>query len=736
MLKLNKKINLRLFGAFICLFLHAEIKANEENISKSSTPGHLDEVLVTAERRETDAQKTPVSIAIFTSENIDDLNITQTSDLALRTPGLTIGNSGSMSFPEIRIRGVGTADFSTGADLSIGYYVDDVYIGRSGNMFVDLFDLDRIEILKGPQGTLWGRNAVGGAINIITTKPSHEFETKHQVTYGNFDLFRLTGNVSGPLISNKILAKFSYNVRDRDGYTDNIFHGNDIGDADNISARTNLLFLPTDNLELLLNFDYSKDRPTGVGIKSTVTGDPVLSGFFGNVTVNDAPFNHVEPAGAFNVNQDAMTQENRDLYGVSANLTWRFNDLSLKSISAYRKSNFNLLDNIDGVSLKLLDFNQSIDQEQFTQELRLSNENNHSLKWLIGSYFFREQSKDSVMLDLQDFELLVGAGDYSVTNFAKTVSYSYSLFGQTTYNFTDRFSTTVGARYTYEEKDFETRRVSDDVSGLINPSFPLTRFDDDWQAFTPKFVIQFQQSEDILYYGSISRGFRSGGFNSLQSVLQNSFDPEFLMAYELGLKSRWLDQRLQLNLSGFYYNHRDLQVQTVIAGAQIVTTNAAKAKDFGAEIELSFIPADRLYLYGGLSLLNARYKEFINASSIDVSNNVINNSPDVSSTLVVQYTLLLKNLGYLTIGGEHQFQSEVFFTETNETILSQTGYHNFNARAQFQTYDEKFTFTLYGENLTDEETANFGSDLRDTLGTVNKFFNPPRTFGARVAIKF
>ena len=696
----------------------------------------LEPIIITAEKRPSELQKTPSAITTFSSQDINNYTISKLPDLALHTPGLTVGSAGNISFPVISMRGIRTNDFSTGADLSIGFYLDEVFIGRAGSILVDLFDLERIEILRGPQGTLWGRNTIGGAIHAVTKKPTTKFNTRHQITYGNFDLFRLTGNLSGPLVGNSLLGNFSYNMRNRDGYADNVALGNEVTDAENLSARGSLWILPNDKMDLLLSFDYSKDRPTAAAFETIQTGKTILNGVldaFGNFTVSNPPFSHVEPRGPFKVNQDLSTREHRDDYGVSGNLSFVLDEIAFNSISAFRGFKFDQLDSLDGISSQLLDIEQDTDQKQFSQEMRLSNTNPDILKWVAGIYFFTESTDDQVTLSSEALDDII-PGDYTGTNFAETDSHSYSLFSQVTYKYTERLGIILGARYTYEEKDFSILRLGNDFFGDI----PSTKFDDDWQAFTPKLGVEYQQSNDLLYYASISRGFRSGGFNSLQFELQDSFDPEFLIACEAGVKSIFFEKRLQINFSTFYYDHKDMQVETVTAGGsgQNVTTNAAEARDFGCELELQVLPIEKLYFVVNFSYVDAEYEEFINADGKDVSGNRIQNTPEFSTNFAVQYKVPIKQLGFLSIIGEHQYQSKIFFTETNESILSEGEYHNINARIQFKTKNEKFSVAGFVKNLLDEETANSGVDLRGVLGTVNKYYNPPRTYGIELSCQY
>ena len=710
---------------------------------------YLEPITVTAEKRPAELQKTPISVLAFTSDTIENSGIIAIQELALQSPGLVIGNSSNTSTPEIFIRGIGTTDISPGSDASVGLYVDDVYIGRDKGMFFELFDLERIEVLRGPQGTLYGRNTIAGAINIITNKPTNKFTMSHQLKYGNFEFFNINGMLNGPIIKDYLFGRLSYSYSDRDGYSKNVFNGSRVADADNLSTRGSIWILPSDNVDILLSVDYSKDRPTAAAFKPLLTGESILGGqltpVFGSITVAPNPgnpfdpFNHVEPSDPFKVNQDLATIENRDIFGASGKLTWDLDNLSLVSISAYRKLDYNLVDNFDGLSVRLLDFLQDLEQKQFSQELRLTTISEDQLKWIAGLFFFYETSDEATTTAFQDLGSLFGPGNFSATNFSEVEVYSYALYSEGTYNITNHLSATIGLRYTYEEKDFKVERITNDLAALGDPGFGKSTEDDEWYALTPKFGLQFQPSAELMYYGTVSRGFKSGGFNSLQTQREDSFDPEFLWAFEIGAKSTWLEKRLQLNVAAFVYNHDDLQVQTIISEGgfdRLATTNAAEAEAYGIEFEISSRPLLGFDINAGIALLETEFKKFINASGADASGNSLKRSPKLSTNLTVQYTFPINEVGYFILRAEHQYQSKIYFTETNESVLSEGGFHNINARAGYETENGRFSIAVFGKNLMDEETINFAIDLRNQLGTVNRIFNHPRTYGVELTYHF
>ncbi len=698
----------------------------------------LETIIVTAEKRPNDAQKTPISLTTFTEKLITSTNIDEITDIALRTPGLTIGNNSNTSAPELYIRGVGTRAFSTASDTSIGIYVDDIYISRAGALFFDLFDLEQIEVLRGPQGTLYGRNTIGGAIRITTKKPTNEFHIEERIKVGNFNLFDIAGTISGPITKDIALGRLSYHLRDRDGFNKNIFNEDKLADVDSIASRGTLWLFPTNDISLELGADYQKDRPNAIVYKPEIISNIKNNGTDIGISINDPPFNHVEPSNNFEVNHGSRnTSDKRDIWGVSGKLTWDIDNLTLMSLSSFRKLDIDLIDNPDGIGLSFFDLLLKKEQKQFLQELRLSNKKGTDFKWIAGLFYFREKSAEHAKVLAEDFSLLLGQADFSATNISETKSENFAIFGDLTFSLTDRLNLNLGIRYSYEKKEFELERLNN----VIFPSLPKSSDQENWDALTPKIGLQFQQSDDLLWYGIVSRGFKSGGYNSFQTTqptLQGPFDPEYLTAYEIGVKSMWIDKRLRLNAALFYYEHKDLQVQTFIQNV-VEIRNAAKARDFGMEIEIINQFLRRLEISGSIAFLETEYTNFKNSpnkNNPDVSGNALIRAPRFSSNIAVQYTIPILNYGEIKARCEYQYQSRVYLTETNESLLSQAGFNTVNAKLSYITANERLSIAIYGENLTNEEIINVASDFRDDFGTVVRSFSPPRTYGLEITYRY
>ncbi len=274
------------------------------------------------------------------------------------------------------IRGVGTKDISTASDASIGIYVDDVYISRAAAIFFDLFDIEQIEVLRGPQGTLYGRNTIGGAIRITTSKPTNDFHLEKRIKVGNFNLFNLAGAISGPISKDTALGKLSYHIKNRDGFSKNIFNGEEFSEVDSIAGRGTLWFFPTNNVSLELGADFQKDRPDAIVYKPEIIGNIKVNGADIGLSVNDAPFNHSEPSNNFEVNHGSRdTSDKRDIWGVSGKLTWDIDNLTLMSLSSFRKLDVDLIDNPDGLGLSFFDLLLKKEQKQFAHQQFLVNYN-------------------------------------------------------------------------------------------------------------------------------------------------------------------------------------------------------------------------------------------------------------------------------------------------------------------------------------------------------------------------
>ncbi len=699
----------------------------------SDMPEHrFEDLVIKPFFRETNPFLTPAAISVATANDLEAGQIQHIPDLALTTPGLAIGNNANTSVPHLYIRGVGTTNVTNGADLNIGVYLDDVYIDRGESFFFDLHDIERIEIMRGPQGTLYGRNTTGGAIRLFSRRPTPEFKAQHTLTLGSRNQLKTHGYVGGPLATDTILGHLSYAYHKRDGYTANRFTGSRLADTDYYLLKTSVLIAADEQTDIQLNLDYNHNDSAGLAYKPLVLG-PILGGLIGDVTVAD--LEHVEPSDTFEVRHDTDSREERDVFGISGKVTHDWNDLTLESITAFRSLDFDELTDVDGTSLQLFNLAFELEQHQISQEFRLLNSDDRHVDWLIGAYIFAGASSS----DARQSHTL-GPGTFAGTNAADIETIAYAVFGEVDIELADRLSLTLGTRLTYEEKDFDFVRTSDDATGqIVTPGYE--RHDrENWSSITPRAILDYKWSQTTFMYVSVSRGFKSGAYNSFQQTSEAPVDQEHLTAYEGGFKSFWFDERLQLNIAAFFYDYTDLQVvsqePTAGGGFQIATANAAKAEIWGIELDMTSTPLKSLTIAATAAFLSAEYTEFINSAAVDVSGNDLIRAPEWSAGLMAEYSVTCGDAGDLTIRGEYQYQGRIYFTETNESVLSQPGSYNVNARIAFETRNERTTFAVFGRNLTDEETVSVAFDFRPITGSILRSYNPPRTYGVEVSVRF
>ncbi len=705
----------------------------------------LEEIVVTATKSgETALQDTPLSIAAFTADSMARSGIESIEDLATQVPGLSISQNASMA--QLYIRGVGTNLVFPGSDSSVTVHMDGVYLGRSGTLFADFVDLERVEVLRGPQGTIYGRNSAGGTINLVSKQPGDTAEAELTAGYGAYDRVHVKGSVSGPIVEDKLYASISGMYAEHDGYINNIAtSGSDQLDEDTQGVRGILRYLPWHNVEIQLSADYMEQEGTGPTSKQTgllfdgtvspgfpVIGTAVVPTDFHTVNIPYGPLPSNSP----------KNQNNREFSGLSGRVTVDLNDnFTLSSLTATRGFEGYLRGDTDYSEVAELVSIIVEEQNQLSEEIQLTGRFDR-FNFVAGFYYFFEDDSIFGDINLPGPGLVVfGNPDFRSDILTTVETDAWALFTQGTYNVTDQITFTAGIRYSEEEKTIQSKLFLL-LGGFELPGTTYFNDKDKWTAWTPKFGIDYKWNDDILLYASVTRGFKSGGYNF--SVSQSSFDPEFLWAYEAGIKSEWFDNRLRLNASGFYYDYTDLQVQQFVIGgggaSRVEITNAANAKVSGFELELNALPVPELELSAGIAYLDASYKDFITQRTgaptvdIDVSGNDLSASPDWSFNLSGQYTFPLHGLGTASVRLEYQRMGDQFYTPFNDPVTAQSSYDLVNARLILTSLDEHWQMSVFGHNLGDEAYTNA---IQDFAGTgVMQNITPPRTWGIDVSYRY
>ena len=747
--------------------------ANDANESKMVS---LEEVVVTSRKISESLQDVPIAVSAFTADALQKRGLTNISQIGDYTPSLimdfTSALTGSSASATTFIRGIGQSDFLLTIDPGVGLYVDGVYVARSVGGIVDLLNLERIEVLKGPQGTLFGRNTIGGAINIISAKPGEEFSLRAEVTIGSDSRRDLRMSVDVPLIEGKLYSSLSFSSKNRDGYAKRIpftgEHGPDIsypsqavgqntelGDENTDTVKGIFQLDASDRLQATLIVDATRSREHSAvsTLLNTYPGATQLSGLYNGCIAGVIP---VEACGpAFNLNGDADPNNDRtpydnrfltgdpyttyatgpnfsnlDLFGISLTLDYALSDnIDLKSITAYRKLDAEFGRDGDNSPLTIDHTSNLYEHEQFTQELQVTGLSmDGKLKWLAGLYYFEESGRDNVFVPLGGLPFL------SLDELNIVDNVSYAAFGQMSYNFTEDLSITAGIRYTKENKDY--RPVHRElISGAL--LLPDDVAELDITDTSPRLGIEYRWNENLFTYVSVSKGFKSGGFTGRTVDPQPAarpFKPEKVWAYEAGFKSDLIDDRVRLNGAVYYTDYTNLQVVNQ-EGITPITVNAGKAEIKGAELELQALVNDNLVLNVGLAYTDAKYSEITDPFATINLNSKFANTPEWSSTVGLDYTVDLDNNGTMQLHGDWNYNSKIYNNAENTPELTQPAVHLFNAAITYTNPNEQWDLVLGGRNLTDERYLVSGFD-QPGVGFTEGTYARPREWYLTLRLNF
>ncbi len=655
----------------------------------------LEEIVVTAQKRTQSLQDVPVAMTAITGDMLDDLAIDDIQDLYVQTPGLAFSRAGGEG--QIYIRGVGSSAFGVTNDPSTAINLDGVYLTLANMGLTQFLDVDRIEVLRGPQGTLYGRNATAGAINIISRTPGDEVEGYAKASYGNWNRRQIEVAAGGP-ITDGVKARIAAKYLNDDGYTKDLEPGgsDDIDDQELAAIRGTFVFDLNEFATLKVVGDWSDFG------SNNRTAKPLDDLTFAAL-LNPAPQDGID-----------VTRNNLDTFfdwktgGVTAELNWDVSkNVLLTSISAFRTYESDFFFNTDGTEQEVTRSTFIYETDQFSQELRLASTGLDGWSWLVGGFFLDEDKSGALGLGRATHPSF-GQVSFIIPN--DDTAESIAVFGQVTYDVSDAITLSVGGRYSDEKKTDETSvgAIFGDFRGLAAVGtvvqFNSRTEEASYDEFTPRFGIEFRPDEDNLFYATVSKGFKSGGWNAFDN--SPSFEPESLWSYEVGSKSELADGLIRLNTSAFYYDYKNLQVSAFKDGLT-VTTNAAEATVWGLEAEVNMRASEQLSINGSAAYLDATYDEFIstfgNATGVDLSGNRLNNAPKVSLNLNATYEVPLSNGARVDIFGQLSYQSRVFHTQNNEALIGQDGFALLDARIAYVAEDESWEVAVFGKNLTDEE---------------------------------
>ncbi|MBA6339112.1 TonB-dependent receptor [Colwellia sp. BRX8-7] len=706
--------------SYLALAIAAALTSNitfaaAEDTSAAAKDSGLERIEVTARKKVESLQNVPVAVTSVGAEQLAQNGISAMTEVQQFSPNTTLQSSrGTNSTLTAFIRGVGQDDPLWGYEPGVGIYVDDVYIARPQGAVLDILDVERIEVLRGPQGSLYGKNTIGGAIKYVTKKMSGDVEVDLKATFGNYGRqdYKLAGKI--PVIEDKLYVGFALANLTRDGYGE--FLQSELPDQDLenynkdvFAGRLTVEFTPTDNLFFRFNYDKTIDDSNAKGgyrlLPSIVTDAPVPDSVYDSYT-SMPTWNSVESEGY------SLTAE----YYV--NDTW-----SIKSITASRDNYSKTNIDFDNTPERIFDVPAIYDDEQFTQEFQV-NYDSDNLTFVSGLYYFDGESCGTFDAILEHLGKSLSLPGLTREVTGCNNSESYAVYAQGSYNITDKLSMTLGARYTDEEKvanvnnglAYETiYPESDWVPGYVRSdiTFPEVLNDSEsWSRFTPRVGVEYQYTTDMMFFASYSQGFKSGTFNPRASGPEPAVDPEVVDSYEMGVKSEWNDN-LRINATVFYLDHTDRQFVTVLPveggdGSELSQRlgNIGQSTASGLELEVQYSVTDNLNLFATLGLIDASFKK-VNSfdgegKSIDISDTfTITNTPDTTANIGFAYNIE-STMGDFVVNGNYYYRSDYDLTPT-DNLLTQDGYGLLNVGVNWYSNDGDWTASLHWKNITDEE---------------------------------
>jgi iron complex outermembrane receptor protein len=678
-----------------------------------------EKIVVTASKTgERELQSTPLAVSVLSGEDLRRSESQTVEDLAGQSPSLTF--SQNTGFSQLTIRGIGTNAVFAGADPSSAVYVDGVYLARPVMVLADFVDLDRVEVLRGPQGTLYGRNAVGGALNILTKLPSDTFEASARIAAGNLGARRVEASVSGPIVAGRLRGSAALLRGVEDGFVRDLEHpGHPLGGVDVLAARAKLQYVWSPRVDLLLSGDVTHQDPTPLTYAKVLAVKP------GFVVDNPQDLHEVRAS---------ILQESHNLqYGTAVRLAVQLSpQVLLTSLTAFRKIDYDLLlVDADSTELELLAARNHEIQHQWSEELTIAG-SSPGRSWVAGVFQFGDQDREPITIGLGG-PRLVSSLDPEVR------SRSGAVFAQATLGLTLGVSATAGLRYTRERKTIDNagRLDTQDVLPLLVPGSSYTYSDAiAHDAWTPKLGLEWQASERTLAYVSATRGFKSGGFNLSSREAGRGYAPEWAWSYEGGLKTTLAGGRAALDLAAFRTNYTDLQVLTAIGPGVLDISNAAEATISGVELEASGAMVPGLRLGGHLAWLDATYDRYVAVGvggvTGDVAGNRLTNAPEWSGRLWLEWSRSAGRFRTLSLRAGSRWQSTVFFTPFNDAVERQSPYGLLELSAELGP--RRFTVSPYVRNLTNQGyiTGSSGSPPPAIGGRPAE----PREWGLRLAVRW
>ena len=738
----------------------AFVQAQEQ---QATAAGHqatqLDEVTVTARRRSESIQDVPVAVSAFGEEQIKDLQASTVEGLQGAVPNMNIAQGrGSANSVNVFIRGIGQPDALQTFDPGVGMYVDDVYYSRINGALFSLFDIQQLEVLRGPQGTLYGKNSTGGAIKLTTKNPFDNEGGAVEVTAGDYGRlegrFYVSGKLSETLAGSIAGAKIT-----NDGYVKDEVTGKRYNDDDTEALRLKLAYKPTDNFSAVLSLDTTKQDA------ALTLGRPMADLQQRELNTNTV-VRVLEPGATGKWNRRVRTSFNdgQGQYlkhsGASLAMDWDINEeWTLKSISSYRKLKTKSYIDIDASEYELGDVLVALDQNQKSQEFQLHYDNGSNLHLTFGAYYMREHVPSYQEAYGDDIYLISG----KPAGFLRTIAddlttTSKAAFAHANWEFAPTWTLAAGVRWTKDEKDYErttsTYWTSDGLflgflpASALNGTVPFPRTSASWTAVTPSVSVQKAFSDNLMGYVSANRGFKSGGFNgranSAYDVAHAKFDPEYVWTYELGVKGSSADRRFRGSAAAFYSNYSDFQARVSQDVGTFPVLNAAKLNIKGIELEGSALLGEATTLSAQVGWMDAKYDKFEDfrldpsypGFDPNVSHKHVPFSPDWTARVALQHVFSLGENGSLTFGGDVSYRSETWLSVDNRAVLSQDAYTLLGAYGVWDSPQLTWQVRAGVRNLTDKQYKTEGQEFASVANIQTAYYGLPRNWYMSVRYNF
>ncbi len=718
----------------------------------------LEEITVTARRRDESLQEVPIAVTAFSGEAMKLRGMADLTELAQSAPSVTLEPSRATNTTLTAfIRGVGQQDPLAGFEQGVALYIDDVYIARPQGALLDIYDVERIEVLRGPQGTLYGRNAIGGAIKYVTSRLSEEFEASIRASYGEEDQMDIVGTASVPITDTfrvgGTVASFQ-----RDGFGENFTTGDDQYEKDIFAYRLSAEWEPNSDWLVRFSADRTEDDTNPVAghrpYPAVTTGEPSPS------DVWDTFAGASEQPSTAGIGGDNEVETE----GYHLSIEWDINEyFTLRSITAYREDDTDSV--IDFDSLPQMDFDAQViyENEQTSQELQLLYSDE---KWnaVLGFYYLDAEAANDFDVVLAQ---LVPGTPISLYTGGQIDTEAWSFFGDVTYDFNEQWSLSLGLRYTDDQRDADVFRAQ--YAGIGTPVFGnddafllavLSDYtaDETYDNLSPRINVTYRLNDDVTFYGGYAEGWKAGSFdprgsNFLTPAVEEGFDEETLDSFEVGMKADWLGGKLRTNVAVFYSEYDDMQIPGSVGidtdGDDInddfvgTVTNAGESEISGIEIEASWLLTEGLTAQFAYSYLDAEIKEWI-VNGVDVSNQrEIQNTPENMAFFGLTYVTDFYG-GTLNLNGNWSYKDDITQFEIPAPDIDQDSYNMYNASAVWLSPNQHWSLGLHGKNLGDEEIRTAGycfgfTDCPSALGLENNttvFYAPPRTWTATVEYFF